>query len=417
MRRVFVAIRDWQRRHVIGLAVTGLIAVLLLLYLLPVIVVTVPAGSSAVLWRRFDYFGIAQDGTITDWTYQEGTHYKLPWDRVYIYDTRLRELTTNLGVLMSNGLHVQAEVTLRFRPIDTELGNLHKYVGPDYESRLIVPELMAHARNQMSKLTPDELYSSRRQEVEQAIYMNLVQEFDVRFAPNAALYGRDSSLRRKIVAALAASQTPLTLTDIAQRVSVDPPSMLSDDVLALQRAGILELLEGGPSALYRVNPQTLANSANPSDLLGDGRPLIYVEDVLVRNIELPQAITEAIQRKLTVEQEMQEYTFRVEREVKESERKRIEAEGIRRFQDIVSEGISDRYLKWKGIDATLALAQSNNTKVVVIGSAGDGLPIILGPLESTGAPESTRKPVPLAPAGIAAPGTSGNTTPLKPGGQ
>ena len=74
---------------------------------------------------------------------------------------------------------------------------------------------------------------------------------------------------------------------------------------------------------------------------------------------------------------VEEHKFRVEREKRESERKKIEAEGIREFQTIVSQGISDSYLRWKGIEATLRLAQSPNTKIVVIGSGKDGLPIIL----------------------------------------
>ena len=76
-------------------------------------------------------------------------------------------------------------------------------------------------------------------------------------------------------------------------------------------------------------------------------------------------------------QMMLEYDYRIEREKKESERKRIEAEGIRQFQDIVKDGITDRYLMWKGIDATLQLAQSSNSKVIVVGSGKTGLPILL----------------------------------------
>jgi regulator of protease activity HflC (stomatin/prohibitin superfamily) len=86
----------------------------------------------------------------------------------------------------------------------------------------------------------------------------------------------------------------------------------------------------------------------------------------------------AIENKLKQEQESKEYEFRLEKERKEAERKRIEAQGIKDFQDIVSEGISDRLLKWKGIESTLELAKSQNTKIVVIGNAKDGLPLILG---------------------------------------
>lgn len=78
---------------------------------------------------------------------------------------------------------------------------------------------------------------------------------------------------------------------------------------------------------------------------------------------------------------MQGYTFRIEREEKERLRKQVEAKGIRDFQSIVSEGISEQYLKWKGISATLELATSNNSKVVVIGAGEGGLPIILGNID------------------------------------
>jgi hypothetical protein len=70
------------------------------------------------------------------------------------------------------------------------------------------------------------------------------------------------------------------------------------------------------------------------------------------------------------------YVFRARR--RESERKKIEGEGIRDFQQTVSQGISDSYLRWRGIEATLQLSQSTNAKVVIIGSGKDGLPIILG---------------------------------------
>ena len=105
---------------------------------------------------------------------------------------------------------------------------------------------------------------------------------------------------------------------------------------------------------------------------------IQLNDVLIRNIRLPQTLEEAIERKLQQEQESLEYEFRLEKETKEAERKRIEAEGIRDFQEIVSEGISDELLRWKGIEATQKLAESPNSKVVVVGGGEDGLPIILG---------------------------------------
>ncbi len=105
---------------------------------------------------------------------------------------------------------------------------------------------------------------------------------------------------------------------------------------------------------------------------------VILYDTLVYGIELPVLVVNAINRKIEQYYISEEYKFRVERERRESERKKIEAEGIREFQQIVSQGISDSYLRWRGIEATLQLSQPTNSKVVIIGSAKDGLPLILG---------------------------------------
>jgi len=112
------------------------------------------------------------------------------------------------------------------------------------------------------------------------------------------------------------------------------------------------------------------------------RDTFILYDILVAGIELPAAIVGAINRKTEQYYIAEEYKFRVEREKRESERKKIEAEGIRDFQQTVSQGISESYLRWRGIEATLQLSQSANAKVVVIGSGKDGLPIILGNVDS-----------------------------------
>src|SRR6476646_3690955 len=108
------------------------------------------------------------------------------------------------------------------------------------------------------------------------------------------------------------------------------------------------------------------------------RENIILYDILVTGIELPAAIVAAINRKTEQYYIAEEYKFRVEREKRESERKRIEAEGIRDFQQTVSQGISDSYLRWRGIEATLQLSQSTNAKTLIIGNGKDGLPVIRG---------------------------------------
>jgi prohibitin 1 len=109
---------------------------------------------------------------------------------------------------------------------------------------------------------------------------------------------------------------------------------------------------------------------------------IVVEEILIRGIELPPGVQEAIVSKNVQFHQMEEYDFRIAKEQKEADRRRIEAFGIRQFQDIVSYGITDGYLRWRGIEATLELARSQNAKMVVIGAGQQGMPLILGNWES-----------------------------------
>jgi regulator of protease activity HflC (stomatin/prohibitin superfamily) len=135
-----------------------------------------------------------------------------------------------------------------------------------------------------------------------------------------------------------------------------------------------------PEAMEQPDPKHYNNFLQGS---------IQILDTLVLSIELPPAIVSAINRQTEQFYEIQEYKFRVEREAQESKRKQIEANGIAAFQQTVSQGISDSYLRWRGIEATLALAQSHNAKIVIIGTGKDGLPIILGNVDTPAASGTT----------------------------
>lgn len=266
-----------QQRKII---ITLIVSAILLIILWQTATVKIESGEAGVLYKQFG------GGTVTDSYYTEGFHFIAPWNDMFIFNVRNQEQQEVMEALSKNGLTIEMEMSIRFRPVVSDIGTIYQTIGPDYKNVVVLPEVRSAARQIIGRYNPEELYSTKRDFIQDEIY-NTVQE-----------------------------------------------------------------------------------------RLADKH--IYLDAILIRGIELPPNIKEAIEKKLKQEQESKEYEFRIQKETKEAERKRIEAQGIKDFQDIVSEGISDKLLRWKGIEATLDLAKSNNTKVVVIGQGKDGMPIILG---------------------------------------
>ena len=131
------------------------------------------------------------------------------------------------------------------------------------------------------------------------------------------------------------------------------------------------------SALYSTERERLGASIQEELARTVGLRGVAIETTPIRNVALPVQLTEAIEQKQKADQESQRMQFILTKEKQEADRKRIEAQGIADFQKIVAAGISEQLLRWKGIEATLKIAESNNSKVVIIGSGKDGLPIIL----------------------------------------
>jgi len=182
----------------------------------------------------------------------------------------------------------------------------------------------------------------------------------------------------------------LVVPEIGNRMREVITEYTAEDVYSTKRAEIQDkirqraeamlgekMVEGGQgeeeeSAPYRIPLNAMLNLMN----------------TLILGIELPTAVVAAINRKVEQYYIAEEYRFRVVREMRESQRKRIEADGISEFQQIVTQGISPSYLRWRGIEATRQLAQSPNPKIVIIGNRKDGSPIILGDFGASPAPSS-----------------------------
>lgn len=240
----------------------------------------IEAGERGIIFRPYT------SGLDTENVYGEGFHIIAPWNELYVYNVREQQREETMDVLDKNGLSINTDVTVRFNPVHSEIGLLHQQFGENYINVLVVPEVRSTVRQVAGRYTAEEIYSTKRAEVEQTI----------------------KEETRNVL----------------------------------------------------------------------GQNYIEMRALLIRSINLPDQIKGAIESKLQQEQEALAYEFRLQREESEAERRRIEAEGIANFNRIISESLTDRILQQRGIDATLELAKSSNSKVVVIGSGEDGMPLILG---------------------------------------
>jgi prohibitin 1 len=168
---------------------------------------------------------------------------------------------------------------------------------------------------------------------------------------------------------------PEKAADVYQKVGLRYMDVLIEPNL---RAAIREATASHTAnALYSGERELVAKQIRDQLTTLLGQRGILVESILLRDIQLPQTLKTSIETKQQAEQEALAMNFRLQKEKQEAERKRIEAAGIRDFQQIVAQGISTQLLEWKGIEATENLAKSANAKVVVIGNS-KGLPLILG---------------------------------------
>ena len=244
-------------------------------------IVTIGSGEAGVEYRLFGG-GVVTDEPPLD----EGLRFILPWNSVFIYEVRQQEVFEKMNVLSSNGLDIQLEASAWFQPKYEDLGKLHKEKSEAYKQRILLPAIRSAARSVVGRYTPEQLYSTKRDAIQNEIFIET-----------------------------------------------------RDDVLG---------------------------------------QYIQLNSVLVRDVTLPTAIKEGIERKLVQEQEALEYEFRLEKAKQEAERQRIDAEGKATANRILSASLTDKILQEKGIEATIKLSESPNSKVIVIGSGDGGLPIILG---------------------------------------
>lgn len=260
--------------------IVGIIAFIVVMALSSSLFFTIEATERAIVFYPFGK-GLDKENVIGP-----GFHMKSPWNDIYVYKVNEISSDETMDVLDKSGLSIHVDVTVRYFPKPDKIGFIHEQFTKDYDNVLVIPEVRSTVRQVMGRFTAEEIYSTKRAEVEAAIK----------------------------------NETEKILS---------------------------------------------TNNVNATA-------------VLIRSIVLPEQIKVAIENKLQQEQESLAYQYRLDKEKSEAERKRIAAEGESRANNIINNSLSDKLLKMRGIEATLELAKSPNSKIVIVGSSKDGLPMILG---------------------------------------
>ena len=170
---------------------------------------------------------------------------------------------------------------------------------------------------------------------------------------------------------------------IGETPTGDPVRLLNEDVLngtvlmILLTCTVSSFLVEKTSQKLALQEENVSATSDETEKILNAN-YVNATAVLIRSIKLPEQIRISIESKLQQEQEALAYRYRLDKEKSEAERKRIAAEGEAAANNIVNNSLSDKLLKMRGIEATLELSKSPNTKVIVIGSGKDGLPLILG---------------------------------------
>ena len=268
---IFVAAQEiFMKRRNYAIVSVVAVVILLLIFGSKMFFVLKP-GERAIVFKQFSSVGLDKDNILTP-----GFLAIAPWNKLIRYDVREQKSEETMDVLDKGGLSISVDVTIIFNPYYDKIGYLHENIGINYVSVLVIPNVRSSIRAVTGQYTAEEIYSTKRGEVESAI------------------------------------------------------------------------IETTRSALKTKD--------------------IEMKDLLIRSISLPDKIKQAIESKLQQQQEALAYQFRLDREKSEADRLRIQAQGISDYNKIISASLTDRILQQKGIDATLELSNSANSKVVVIGS-------------------------------------------------
>lgn len=267
-----------MKKSLTSLIVFVVIGLIVVIILSSQIFFTLQPGERGVVFKKFSG-GLDKENVLSP-----GFHVIAPWNKMNIYDVKEQIQDEGMDVLDKNGLSIHVDVTVRYYPSYDKIGTLHEKFGKDYRNKLVIPEVRSEVRKVMGRFTAEEIYSTKRKQVEQDI--------------------------------------------------------------VLETANVL-------------------NANN-----------VEMKALLIRSISLPEQISKAIETKLEKEQQFIAMQYELKKAAQQARKDSIEAAGKAQANYILNSSLTPNLMRMRGIEATLKLANSSNSKVVVVGGS-DGLPLIL----------------------------------------
>ncbi len=168
--------------------IIGVVALILFLVLTNTTFLTIKPGEKGVLFRRFS------GGLDKTHIYNEGFHMIMPWNNMYIYDTRIKESFEKMEVLSKNGLNIKIELSYRYYPQADKIGDLHEKIGKNYQEYIIKPEIRSSTREVIGKYLPEELYSTKREAIQDEIFEQTKKALNEKYITLDAILIREVSL-------------------------------------------------------------------------------------------------------------------------------------------------------------------------------------------------------------------------------
>lgn len=171
------------------IALPAIILAVVVIIIISKSAVNISSGQAGVLFKRFG------GGVVTDKPAMgEGFHIVAPWNDVFVYEVRQQSLEESMKVLSSNGLDIRLDASIWFRPEAGNIGKLHQERGEKYIQRVLQPAIRSATRTVVGRYTPEQLYASKRDAVQNEIFEEAEKLLDGQYVAITRVLVRDISL-------------------------------------------------------------------------------------------------------------------------------------------------------------------------------------------------------------------------------